>query len=351
MTTPKEAKDPGELLKLIAHADLEAPLIVLISGDDVELVEQALEKMKHRVLSKHKDCLIPVFGNEPEDDMRFLTEVENVPLFSPFRLIVVRDAQAVLQNLLKQSDRKKDLSHFIGAIPDRTWLLIHYAGKATDEFLKLWGPAAVHLPTKDLFPEKIIDFIRAAAKKAGLQLAEEAVLEIRDRIIPRPGALEAAVTRIRDHLPQGEKNASLEFVQEVLFPYPGWNLGTLVDALFASDSARFFAEISKRDPADDYYRPMKAVLNRTDELRRAKLALEHGMSDHDILVYTGHSARHQFVQKKVLQRLRYECDRYSMEKLQSIYDALHELFYDFRRGTDRDQQELLFTQKMTGIFF
>ncbi len=351
MTTPKEIKDQAEFLKMIGSTDLERPEIVLISGDDVEAVDSALDRMKHRVLSRHKDCLVPVFGNEPDDDNRFLTEIENVPLFSPFRLIVVRDAQAVFASILKQKDRKSDFAHFISSLPDRTWILVHYSGRATDDFLSLWGSHAIHLATKDLYPEQVIDYIRNASRRAGLSLAEEAVLEIRDRIVHRPGAIDAACARIRDHLPAGEKNATLDFVQEVLFPYPGWNLSTLVDSLFAGDSARFFSEIAKRDPSDDYYRPMKAVLNRTDELRRARIALDHGLSDKDVMMFTGHGNKHPYVQKKILQRLRYETERFSNERILSIYDALDSLFKSFRRGTDRDQQEILFTEKVASIFF
>ncbi|MCE9598906.1 MAG: hypothetical protein K8S54_13150 [Spirochaetia bacterium] len=351
MTSPKELKDGHALTSYIQQTDLEHPGPLIISGDDVETVDVALNQIKARILARHKDCLMPVFANEPDDDVRFVTEIENVPLFAPYRLIIVRDAQAVLSRTIKNSETREMLKRAAHSLPDRTWIVMQYSGKPGADFLSVWPEGLTHYPTKDLFPEQIIEFVRTTARKAGLQLSEEAIVEIRDRIIPRPGALEAAVQRIKANLPAGQKQASLEFVEEVLFPSPGWNISVMIDALFQGDPNRFFSEIAKRDPMEDFARPLKAILNRTDELRRARVALDQGLSDRDVMVLTGHATKHPFVQKKILQRLRFECENFPHDRLLSIYQTLDALFIAFRSGTNRDEQQILFLERLTVNFF
>ncbi|MBL8018619.1 MAG: hypothetical protein JNM27_03055 [Leptospirales bacterium] len=351
MTSPKEIKDSQGLTSYIHQADLEHPEPLLISGDDVETFDVAVAQIKTRILARHKDCLMPVFANEPDDDVRFVTEIENVPLFAPYRLIIVRDVQAVLSKTIKNSETREMLRHAAANLPDRTWIVMQYAGKPGAEFLSVWAEGLVHFATRDLFPEQIIEFLRTSSRKAGLHLSDEVLAEIRDRIIPRAGALEAAIQRIKANLPPGEKQASLEFVEEVLFPSPGWNISVLVDALFHRDPNRFFAEIAKRDPMEDFARPLKAILNRTDELRRARVALDQGLSDRDVMVLTGHATKHPFVQKKIIQRLRYECENFPHDRLLAIYRSLDGLFLAFRSGTNRDEQQILFLERLTVNFF
>jgi hypothetical protein len=355
VTSPKaaiqELKDRAALFERIDKTPVDAPELFIVSGDDAETFDQALDRIKARILSHGAGCHVAVFGNEPDDDTKFITEIENVPLFAPYRLIILRDAQQVLAKTLKQSLTRANLKHFIAGRPDRTWIVLHYEGKPGQEFLDTVGSHAVHFAARDLFPEQIIEFIRNAARAVHLQLSDDAIIEIRDRVLPRPGSLERAVLRVKESLPAGHKSAALAFVQEVLFPYPGWNINVLVDSLFAADQGRFFAECQRRDPAEDFARVLKAILNRTDEIRRARVCFDQGLPSKDILELTGNAWKHAFVQKKILSRLRFETEQFSHPRILAILEGLETLFIRIRSGASRPEQEILFTETMARLFF
>lgn len=355
MTSPKaaiqELKDRPALFERIDKTPLDAPELFIVSGEDAETFDQALDRIKARILSHGGGCHVAVFGNEPDDDTRFITEIENVPLFAPYRLIILRDAQQVLSKTLKQGLLRANLKHFIAGRPDRTWIVLHYEGKPGAEFLDTVGHHAVHFAARDLYPEQIIEFIRSTARSVQLALSEDAIIEIRDRVLPRPGSLERAVLRVKESLPPGQKSADLGFVQDVLFPYPGWNINVLVDSLFAADQGRFFAECQRRDPSEDFARIQKAILNRTDEIRRARVCFDQGLPSKDILELTGNGWKHAFIQKKVLSRLRYETEQFGHARLLGILEGLETLFIRFRSGASRSEQEILFTETMARLFF
>lgn len=355
MTSPKaaiqELKERTDLFERIERTPIESPELFLISGEDAETFDRALDRIKARILQHNPDCQAAIFGNEPDDDVRFLTEIENVPLFAPYRLVILRDSGAVLQKILKQSLTRANLKHFLQSRPDRTWIVMQFQGKPGAEFLDTVAHHAVHFAARDLYPEQVLDFIRSTARTAHLQLSEDAVVEIRDRILSRPGALERAVRRVKDSLPDGQKSADLAFVQEVLFPYPGWNITALVDALFSGDQSRFFAECQRRDPSEDFARVLKAILNRTDEVRKARLCMDQGLPSKDLLELTGHGWKHPFVQKKILSRLHYETNRFGPEQILAILEGLKTLFVRIRSGTGRSEQEILFTESMSRLFF
>ncbi len=147
MTSPKaatqELKDRAALFERIDKTPLDAPELFIVSGDDAETFDQALDRIKARILQNGAGCHVAVFGNEPDDDTKFITEIENVPLFAPYRLIILRDAQQVLAKTLKQSLTRANLKHFIAGRPDRTWIVLHYLDENfKSQKIKLSGFAA-----------------------------------------------------------------------------------------------------------------------------------------------------------------------------------------------------------------
>ena len=350
----REIKDLAIFHRALDEMKLEEPEVVLVSGSDTGVVDRVLERLRTRLRKEEGAFESVVFSGEPGDEVRLHEEVCNIPLFSPYRLIIVRAGEELFRTVLAQKARaavyKRDFAH----IPDRTLLVIAHAGAPTKSLLSLFGDRILHLVTRDLYPNQVQDQIRAVAARLHLRLDEEAMHALRESLDPRQSGVEAALQRLKAVLTPEELQRSVPVtrVREILFPSQGWDSFVLVDALFALDHRTLQRELLRFNPGNDSFLAiLKLMLNRANEIRMARAGRDLGMNDEELLEFLDLKNRHPFVKKKILQRLGGELANISDQQLGAIYQLLVQLHRDFRGVVPVSNHKRIFEERALEVFF
>lgn len=336
-----------ELSAAIGHINLDQPPVILISGEDPDLLDMALERVRHRLGRAGEQVELTSFSGEQGDDRKLVEQLYNMPLFSAYRLFLVRQAHEVLKPLVAA---KRKGGH--GALPARTLLLIDYRGRAPASLERLFGAECLHLAARDVYDNRMLETVIAAEKRCGLRLAEDARQLLIESVEKREGAVERAIMRLRDRIPQ-DRHQMIDAVQvrELLLPDVGFHVFELVDALFARDFAIVERELIRFNPAtDSFFAVLKVMLGRTDELRRAIVGRYMGMNDTQVAELVGIKNRPPFIQKRILSRISQEAAAFGGRRLLQIYDLLVELQHDFRSRVPLHQQSLVFSERVGRLF-
>ncbi|HBS05190.1 MAG TPA: hypothetical protein DEA96_09510 [Leptospiraceae bacterium] len=346
-----EIKDLKQFYQQLSKLDPQSPPIVLVSGSDESIFDTVLEKLETKMAPL--EAVVTSFSGEPGDGERFLEEVFNIPLFSPYRMIVFRHADQVLPALLSKESKRDAYQTDLSARPDATLVVLQYEGSPNKGFLKSLGSNVVHYVSRDIFAEKLEQTIEQMAHSVGLILSDEALHEIKERTPPRTGALQSALQRLKDLLPaEKRKSVSLDDVRDVLFPRVGWNLFRLVDSLFSGDVSAYRAELQSYNAStDSFLSLLSQILRRVNELRHYRLGASMSMKPSEMAGFLGIQGRHEFVQKKILQQRDMEKNRFSTERLERIYDFLVEAGEAFRTNVRPEHHKSYFDFQAMEIFF
>lgn len=352
-----EVKDLPGFQRHLDKLPLEAPGVVMISGSDPAVADSQIERLRQRLRKEIGEFETLLFSGETGDDHRFIEEIANVPLFAPYRLIIVRQAEELFRVPLQSKSQHAGYVSAFAQAPQRTAIFLVYSGSAPQKLVKLFqGCGLLHLATRDLFSNQILDQIRAAAKRLQLNLGEEGLHLLRESIDPKSGAIEQVLQRLRDHLPPEARAEGtpikLDAIREVLFPGQGINAFTLVDSLFALDQRGVERELIRFNPAsDNFFSVLKIMLNRTDEIRKARTGIGMGMQDGELIDFLGLKSRPPFIQKKILSRLKMEVNTFKPQRLEMIYEMLIEIQNEFRSNVPPARQNLIFQRHTSDIFF
>ena len=174
-------KDSKSFYATLDQVNLEVPPIVVVSGSDGAAFDTILKRIKGMLEKSVGPYEMTLFSGEPGDDKRLLEEAFNVPLFAPYRLMVVRQGQEVFKPILSSKARLSSCVESFTRLPDRTWVLFHYEGAPPAKFMKIFGKRVLHHSTRDLFPNQVAEEIYATARRFGLALDDHAVHELRER--------------------------------------------------------------------------------------------------------------------------------------------------------------------------
>jgi len=339
-----EVKHVKELLNRVERMDLNTPDVLLLSGNDPDLLNPFLVRLKKVLKKGVGEFEQTTLSGEPGDADLFLSEAFNIPLFAPYRLFVIHHGQELFKNRTE--------TDFITKLPDRTLIVIQYDGIPSKGFLKPFGERLTHLVSRDIYPEQIVPRIHELAHKKGLSLNDDAVYEIRERIEPREGAIEIALERLKDSLPEERHHKiTVEEVEEIIFPNIGMNAIQLVNALFANDRVDAERELANYHRDDNLFGVMKLMLNRADEIRLYAIGKKLAMNDRELLKLLDHAAKPPFVQKRILDRLSTEYRRFKNEKLERVYGMLIALNREFRTQVPPKEQMMIFQIHILDVFF
>ena len=174
-----EVKDLKQFYQKLSQLDPQNPPVVLVSGTDESIFDEVLKKLEAKMQSF--EPVITTFSGEPGDGERFLEEVFNIPLFSPYRMIVFRHAEAVLPALLSRDSSRDSYQTDLSSRPDATLLVIQHEGTVGKALQKALGSKTLHYVSRDIFAEKLEQAIEQMAHGAGLILSQEALYEIKER--------------------------------------------------------------------------------------------------------------------------------------------------------------------------
>lgn len=337
--------DVSEVTSQISKCDPETALLIVASGDDSEVFDQIIQSAKD-TLKKVGPFEATYYSGEPDDYSNFMENVSNMPLFAPHRLFVFRQSEIGLKNFLKKDQQPVP-------VPDRTWVLLQYNGDPPAQFYKVLLAKTIKYSSKSIFPEKLEEEIIKIASRLKLRLDEEAMHDIRERIQPRAGAIEAALKRIQELLhPDQKGHVTGNDVREILFPRMGWNAFRLVDSIFSGDIATFQSELKSYNPPEDSFLAiLRSMLTRLDQIRKASVGASLGMQFQELSTLLGIQNRHQFYQKKTIQRLTAERQRFHKDKLTAAYDVIVDMSFQFRSNVPASRQSIYFQEKILSVFF
>lgn len=343
-----QVKDSHELLAKLKGIDISQPPVILVSGSDPSIFDHTGDFIRNQLL-KHETVELTVLTGEQDDAAVLLAEAFNLPLFSPYRLFIVKNAGPIFRYIL--SDERSPEQQNFSNLPERTMLALYFEGEPTKAMLKLFGDRLIHLQTKNLYADNMEEAIRRAAMHLRLDLTEEALLEIRERVPPREGAIHDALKRLKEMHTKNHA-VTLEEVRDILFPKAGWDMFRLVDACFTGDIYTFSREMMKSNPPEDNFLALlKQLLNRADELRRYRICRALNLSPEETFATVGLKNRHPFIQKKALRRLSEEAQRFGAERLERLYATITETSSSFRLNVPLDHQAAFFEKKAIDIFF
>lgn len=350
-----EVKDLASFQKNQDKLDLENPGVIMVSGSDTAAADGLIDRFRLRLSKEIGQYETILFSGETGDDQRFIEEIANVPLFSPYRFILVRQGEELFRTPLASKAQYAGYTEAFANPSPRTAIFVVYAGSPSQKLVKLFHAAGfLHFVTRDLFSNQISDQIRAIAKRLHLNLGEEAVHVVRESVEPKSGAIEQALQRLRDTLANNEleRPISLDAVREVLFPGQGVNAFAFVDALFALDHRSVERELIHFNPAaDNFFSILKIILNRTDEIRKARIGIGMGMQDAELIDFLGLKGRPPFIQKKILSRLKMEVNTFPPLRLEGVYEMLIQIQNEFRSNVPAARHSLIFQRHISDVFF
>ena len=122
--------------------------------------------------------------------------------------------------------------------------------------------------------------------------------------------------------------------------------------MFSLDHRTVERELNRfHSGVDNFFSILKLILNRTDEIRKARTAIGMGMNESELIDFLGLKNRPPFIQKKIAGRLKVEVNTFTPEKLEQIYDMLIQLQNEFRSNAPIHRQNLIFQRHMSDVFF
>ncbi|MDH5654419.1 MAG: hypothetical protein OEZ34_00805 [Spirochaetia bacterium] len=346
-----DKKGLKNLYSHIDRMDINQPDILFLSGNDPDILEGILEKVRKRLNKEVGEYETTSFSGEPGDDSLLFNEIFNIPLFGVYRLIVVRQCQEIFKQMISGNGLKLLKENFKN-IPDRTLMVMLFSGIPAEGFVKAFGEKLYHHKALEIYPNQLPMFIMETAHKLGLSLQEEALNEIRERVEPKEGAVSLALQRLKDNLPQERHHKiTVQEVRDIIFPNLGMNAFALIDALFSEDRMDSERELTNfNESSDNLFGILKLILNRTDEIRKFRTGKKLNMNNIEMIDLLGLKNRPAFVQKKILERLTGESRRFNTKRLDRIYDFLISIQMEFKSAIPARQQMKIFQVYLLEIF-
>lgn len=345
-------KDLYNLHKELDGMDLEKPKILLISGSDAQSLDALLVRIRKRLRAEIGQFESIVFTAENGEDNRLLQEVFNVPLFSPYRLLIIKQADVIFKNILASTTRLKSLKGQFQTMPDRTWLIIQYDGKVPAKMTGLFKDRLLHLVTKELYLNQIPDLIKSVCHKLHLKMEPDAMHYFTENITPKVSEIESRLAVLKELFNDPDHIVKTEEIREILFPGQGCNPFALIDGMFSANRHIVERELIHFNANIDHFMAIfKLMLMRTNEIRKTRIAKAAQVRDDELMQLLGHKSKHPFVQKKIIGRLQTECRRFDYEFLGKVYDLLIQLEIGFRSNVNHKQKMILFKQRIYQLFF
>ena len=272
---------------------------------------------------------VVVYVAETGDLEKLFSEMFNLSMFSPQKLLIIKSGSDFFKGILT-AGKKELYESFRRNMPnlgDRVYVLVHYDAKDIPAKLgNLFDNRFGLIKNRSFYAEERRPALEAILKTEKAQLEEHAKDELIHRIPPNTGAYIKAIRKLK--LMLNKKEFSLADVEEVLFNRSEFNPFQLVDLLFSNNKAEFFRELSKLKPSAEsnfvFLSLLTALLNRTDEVRKAKVLFKRFKDENDseFFKYLGMASYSDGRKKFIKSRLRRETRLFSTRALDTLYTLI-----------------------------
>ena len=325
-----EIKDLNLFLRYCSQMDWQRPKVLIVSGQDIDLANPVIIQIKNKLEQIAKNYELISFTNEPQEAQRLELELANVPLFSTYRFLLVRQAEDIFKELVLSKMRLQAITNDIKNLPVCTLLLILYTGAPPRRFLNIFSEDSLHLITNKLYANKIEAVLESTLRQHKIKLSQEAFYFLLENVAAKTGAIEQAIGRLK-FFDKSNAELGIDDLRSVFFPSQGWDPFALVDALFIRDLKAIILQFKRYNAStDSFFVLVKLLLRRVDEIRMAQIAYEQRLSEKELIFLLGIGTRPPFIQKKILTRLRSETINFDENRRLKIYELLIAIQKDFR---------------------
>ena len=367
-----EVKNSADLARALTGLKLHQSSVVIYSGNDAQLGNILKELLQDKI---KKTSVIPeyeqiIFANEKDEYTRLQSELENIPLFHSYRLLIVKQAEEVLRPLT-QSRNPKFIHKFqdnIKNIAPHSLVLFLYNGQPGRKLLQELksAPQMLHLYASRLYANQLEGHLKTILNNYKLRLEPETFFFLLERVSHTRGGMEEIARRLGllyTKQAQGSaqqskptatfQNISLAQVQSILQSRTAWDPFLLVDSLFAERKQGVLTEYKNfsESAGNNFFAVLKLIQKRLNDIRFARIGFKYNLGRAEIMKLVKLHKRHPYFQEKTLQRLRDEAERFDEERLVQIYRFTIDMFYRLRSNIPAKQQALVFGYMSYRVFF
>lgn len=222
---------PQRLNDTIARGEIY-PLYFLY-GDETFLIEETVAALEHTTIGEGmRDFNLNTFYGSENEASRIRDAVETLPMMSPVRLVVVKDAQDL-------NEKQWDLLMGLIDEPVPTTAFVCVANKIDKrkKYIKRFQEKGVVVEFKRPFENQIPDWIRTIAKKHELKMTGDAVTLFHQLVGSNLQDINAEIGKLAQYL-GGRKQASIDDVLKAVSRIRLDSVFDLTDAIGSSDRAR-----------------------------------------------------------------------------------------------------------------
>lgn len=222
---------PQRLNDTISRGDIY-PLYFLY-GDETFLIEESVAALEYATIGEGmRDFNLNTFYGSENEASRIRDAAETLPMMSPVRLVIVKDAQDL-------SEKQWDLLMGLIDEPVPTTAFVCVANKIDKrkKYIKRFQEKGVVVEFKRPFENQIPDWIRTLAKKHELKMVGDAVTLFHQLVGSNLQDINAELGKLAQFL-GGRKQASVDDVLKAVSRIRLDSVFDLTDAIGRSDRAR-----------------------------------------------------------------------------------------------------------------
>jgi DNA polymerase-3 subunit delta len=332
-------------------------IFIYVSLDSFEF-DQITDYYKNLLNHSGEPFEVVVYVSENGDLEKLFSELFNFSMFTSTKLVIIRSGVDFFKPILTAAKKEmfENFKRNISGLSEKFFLLIHYDGKELPAKLgSLLNDKYAIIKSKTFYPEERKRALDDILRIEKITLEADAYDEFLHRIPPNAGAYAKSVLKIKNLL--GKKHYVLKDIEDILFPSYEFNPFQMGDAIFSHDKTGFYKELSKlqrdsEEPAS-FLSLLTALLNRTDEVRKAKLLfarLKDDMGDVEFFKQMGMQSYTDPRKRFVRSRLRKETNLFSEEALSYLYDVLIQLNIRAKSSAVKDERYAFFLARIEKLF-
>ncbi len=222
---------PQRLNDTVARGEIY-PLYFL-HGDETFLIDEALASIEHATIGEGmRDFNLNTFYGGEAEASQIRDAVETLPMMSPVRLVVVKDAHSLTD---KEWDFLMPLVENI--VPTTAFVCVATKIDKRKKHIKRFMEKGVVVEFKRPYEDKIPDWIRTLAKKHELKLQGEAVELFHQLVGSNLQDINAELGKLNQFL-GGKKTATVDDVLKAVSRVRLDSVFDLTDAIGRNDRAR-----------------------------------------------------------------------------------------------------------------
>lgn len=222
----------SDIVKQISIKDFK-PIYVLMGGEPY-YIDKITELIEASVLTDDEKVMNEtiVYGKEA-DIADVITDARQYPVFSPYRVIYIKEAQ-LLQNKDKLSLFEKYLEHPVSS----TIIVITYKGGTIDKrkaWIKLADKLGVVFTSEQVREYQLPPLIEQMADRAHLDIDKDATELLVEYIGSDLTQLESVIQKFNILLPDGKRRITAEAIEKVVGISKDYNVFELANAMLRKD--------------------------------------------------------------------------------------------------------------------